>query len=299
VPDPQDKAETVKEIFDLFVAKDCSERQIAAILNERHIPAPAGGNWPTTTIRRILQDEQYIGSVVYNRTSAKLKSKRVKNAREKWIIKPNTYPQVLSSELFEAAQTKFNLRHLLMSREEIQSRIRFAFEKYHMLSYALMQSLPDMPTRREIIAEFGSLPEAIQSLYPEIIEQIRNGIYKIIESKSDSVICYDDFLVINEMFSVKIEPTLPMPRGYGFSWFFRVDTRSNVDITLGVPLRDFKGSQILGYFPFPRVLTDEPFLCFSDSSKFKIELYGYSDLSFIFDLMRWTSLTKDMEANNG
>ncbi len=289
IPDQEHKAEIVCDIFNLFVTEDRSESEIVAALEQRNIPAPKGGKWTTSTIRRILRNEEYAGSVVYNRVSFKLKKKRVRNPREKWIVKPGSYPHVVEPAIFEAAQAKFDLRDKRMSREEIQQRLRFAFQKYNMLSYTLMHSLPDMPTRREVIKEFGSLPEALQSLYPDVLDKARTKVRKMIESEADAVFEHEDFLVINEMFSVKIEPVLPFSRGYGHQWHFRIDDRPCVDITLGVPLRDFKGSRILGYFPFPRVLVDEPLICIAHSSSFKIGLFGYTDLSFILDLVRWTN----------
>ena len=289
VPDEEFKAGIVRDIFDLFVSQDRSENEIAAILIERNIPAPRGEKWLPSTIRRILRNEEYAGSVVYNRVSFKLKKKRVQNLPEKWIVKPGSYPHVIESSIFEAAKAKFTLRGKRMSREEIQDRLRFAFQKYNTLSYSLMSSLSDMPTRREVIREFGSLPEAIHSLYPDVLAKARGDVRKMIEAEADEVFEHEDFLVINEMFSVKTEPALPFPRGYGHQWYFRIDKRPNVDITLGVPLRDFKIPRILGYFPFPRVLTDEPLVCIADSSTFKIGLYGYSDLSFIIELIKWTN----------
>ncbi len=298
IPDPKEKADLVREIFELFVTRDYSESRIAAELTGRKIPAPKGGKWPESTVSRILRDEQYIGSVVYNKTSSKLKTKRVRNPREKWIVKPGSYPQVVELEIFEAAQAKINARRIRMSREEMQEHIRFALAKFNMLSYSLMHSLSDMPPRGLVIREFGSLPEAIQSLYPETLERVRNAVRQMIVSETANVIPYEDFLVVNEMFTVKIAPAIPIARGYGHQWFFRIDRRPNVDITLGVPLRDSGGSRILGYFPFPRVLAEESLVCIADSSKFKIELYGYPDLRFLIDLIRWSGRGERQDSTN-
>jgi len=297
-PNPDGKANVVSDIFDFFVINNYSENQIATILNKRNIPAPMGGKWSENSIRHVLKNEQYAGSVVYNKTTSKLGEKKVKrNPREKWIITPNSYEPIVDRAIFDTAQEIFNIRNKRMSREEMLERIRFVFEKYHMLSHSLMKSLPDMPTRNEIIREFGSLPEAFQSLYPDVIQKVRDDVRNMIESKANEVIECDGFLVINKRFSIKIEPALPFPRGYGFQWYFRIDNRPRVDLTLGVPLRDTKGSRILGYFPFPRTLTDEPQICIADSSAFKIGLYGRIDLNFIFDLIRW-SYSNNKETQN-
>ena len=292
-PDNQTKtAEVIRNIFDLFVKEGHIEKQIAAILNERNTPAPKSKKWTRESIRRILQNEQYAGSVVYNKTSSKLGSKRViHNPRKKWIVTPNSYVPVVERDIFDKAQTKLNF-----SREEMLACSRFVIKKYGMLSHALLRALPNMPSPLDIIKEFGSLPEAHQSLHLNVLEKIRNDVRKMIEAEANEVSECDDFLVINRMFTIKIAPALPFPRGYGHQWYFRVDKNPDVDITLGVPLRDSKDPQILAYFPFVRILTNEPLVCIAHSSSFKIGLYGYSDLRFIFNLIHWTN-SKHKETN--
>jgi len=291
-PDEDGSADVVRLIFDLFVNQDFTEKQIAALLNEQNIPSPRGGKWRTESIRHILQDEQYVGSVVYNKTSSKLKSKTIRNPRDEWITRADSYEHVIDPVIFAKAQEKFNLRDKRMSREEILAKIRPLFNKFGMLSHALLNSLPDMPTKRDITMAFGSLPEAYQSLYPDVIKKVRGDVRKMIETEANDVLECEDFLVINQLFSVKIVPVLPFPHGYGHQWYFRIDKRSCVDITLGVPVRDIKNTQILGYFPFLRVLTDEPLICIADSSSFKIGLYGHLDLHLIFDIIHWTNPLK-------
>jgi DNA invertase Pin-like site-specific DNA recombinase len=291
-PDESGNANVVRKIFHNFVVGGLTESQIAETLNAQSIPSPGGSKWNVASIQNILQNEQYAGSVVYNKTSSsKLKSKLIHNPREEWIIRPNSYPPVVEREIFDKTQKIFNLRTPHMSREEIQERIRFAFKKYGMLSQALLQLVPNMPRRCEVVKEFGSLPEAFQSLFPDVLEKVRHEIRKMIVSTANDVLEYEDFLVINRLFTIKIEPVLPFPHGYGYQWYFRVDVRPSVDITLGIPLQDCKGSHILGYFPFLRVLAEEPLICITDTSAFTIGLYGYSDLNFILDHIRWSNVT--------
>jgi len=287
-PDDQNKtAEVIRIVFDLFVKEGHIEKQIATILNERNIPAPKGGKWNRGSIRRIIQNEQYAGSVVYNKTFSKLGKKKVlHNPRKKWIVTPNSYVPVVERDIFDKAQSKLNF-----TRDEMLKCIRFVIKKYGMLSHTLLLSLPNMPSPLDIIREFGSLPEAYHSLYVDVLGKARDDVRKMIEVKANEVSECEDFLVINNMFTIKIAPALPFPRGYGHQWFFRVDKDSDVDITLGVPLRDNKDPRILGYFPFLRVLTNEPLVCIAHSSSFKIRLLGYSDLRFIFDLIHWTNST--------
>jgi len=303
-PDVEGNAVVIREIFDSFVSQNKTEKQIAEALNDRNISAPKGGKWRVGGIRNILKNKQYAGSVVYNKTSQKKihsafgkKPKRTINPHKDWIEVEGSYESVIVPTVFEAAQEIFRLREQRMPREEMQDRLRFALKKYGMLSHSLLKSIsgianmPIMPSKREITKEFGSLAEAYCSLYPDVTKKVQNDVRKKIEGVATDVQEYEDFLVINKMFTVKIVPVLPFPRGYGFLWDFRIDQSFSVDVTLGVPLRDCQGSQILGYFPFVRVLTRLPLESVADSSSFKIGLYGYPDLRFISNLIHLTNRT--------
>ena len=63
------EAAVVRRIFDDYVRKDISMRQIAKGLNRDGIRSPTGrAVWSVSTIGRILRNEAYIGRVYYNRT---------------------------------------------------------------------------------------------------------------------------------------------------------------------------------------------------------------------------------------
>ena len=103
------EAAVVRRIFDDYVHKDLSMRQIAKGLNYDGISSPSGrAVWGVSTIARILRNEAYIGRVYANRTEAVLdrrlagKTRQVPRPRDQWIA--IAVPGALDEELFEAAQ---------------------------------------------------------------------------------------------------------------------------------------------------------------------------------------------------
>ena len=99
----------MRRIFDDYVRKDLSMRQIAKGLNYDGINSPSGrAVWGVSTIARILGNEAYIGRVYSNRTEAvpdrRLagKTRQVQRPREQWIA--IAVAAVLDEERFEAAQ---------------------------------------------------------------------------------------------------------------------------------------------------------------------------------------------------
>jgi len=48
-------------------------------------PTPGGRTWDRTKVRRILLNELYVGTLVYNRTTQKLKTPTRHNPKTEWI----------------------------------------------------------------------------------------------------------------------------------------------------------------------------------------------------------------------
>ena len=103
------EAAVVRRIFDDYVRKDISMRQIAMGLNRDGIRSPTGrAVWSVSTIGRILRNEAYIGRAYYNRTETVPqrrhagKTRQVQRPRDQWIA--IAVPAILDETLFEAAQ---------------------------------------------------------------------------------------------------------------------------------------------------------------------------------------------------
>ena len=93
------EAEIVRWIFDAYVEKGRSVRQISFDLLDRGIPSPTGKPiWGTSTITRLLRNEAYIGTVYYNRRehyegngrrgARNRKTRSRERPREEWIPIP-------------------------------------------------------------------------------------------------------------------------------------------------------------------------------------------------------------------
>ena len=110
------QADTVRTIFEQFITSTSCSR-IAKELNDKGVPAFAGGIWHPLTVRRILQNETYTGRTVYRRTRVE-KSRDLRNGgsvrrvrsqpESEWIDVPGATPALISAETFERAQTILN-----------------------------------------------------------------------------------------------------------------------------------------------------------------------------------------------
>ena len=118
----------VKKIFDLY-ENGYGLTEITKKLNEENIPKPTlykqkyinpnyknvqmtHNYWTDRTIRRILQNEMYIGNMVQGRckkVSYKSK-KKVYVPKSEWIIVENTHEPIISKEQFYKVQSLLNSR---------------------------------------------------------------------------------------------------------------------------------------------------------------------------------------------
>ncbi len=123
----EEAAPVVRSIFERFIAGK-SIIGIAKELNEEGIPNPSmhkklkgfnykhpagrsnDGLWPDSSVRRILQNQMYIGNMVQGKnTTISYKIKQCRPIpKEDWIIVENTHEPIVSKEIFEKAQSLFN-----------------------------------------------------------------------------------------------------------------------------------------------------------------------------------------------
>ncbi len=108
VPANNEDTEIVKEIFDRFVNTLELPQEIADGLNQRNVLSPSGGAWKSETIHRILDNEAYIGTLIYNRTSNKLKRGHKQNPKEEWVIVADAFPRIIERRIFEMARERLH-----------------------------------------------------------------------------------------------------------------------------------------------------------------------------------------------
>lgn len=96
--------DAVRTMFELLVKKWNTPNEIATALNAQGIPSASGSPWDREKVLRILTNETYTGTRLYNKTWGRLKQKSRRNPRNEWVIQPNAFPAVVDDQLFKEAQ---------------------------------------------------------------------------------------------------------------------------------------------------------------------------------------------------
>lgn len=157
-PGTTDQIAVVRWIFQEFLERK-SETSIARDLNRKGIPANTGTRWDRSAVGRVLRNENYIGNIVYNRRSFKLREKQVQNPPELWVRSEGCIEPIIPRETFLQVQKIFSLRRIEVSEPEMLMRLRKTLAKRGKLSPAIINGTPGLPCTATYMQHFGSLRE--------------------------------------------------------------------------------------------------------------------------------------------
>lgn len=133
------------------------DTQIACELNRRNVPAVTGRPWNRAAISRILRNENYIGNIVYNRSSKKLGGPKVPNPSDIWVRGEHCIEPIVEPEVFHRVGTRLKDRRVEIPEEEMLSRLRRLLHKKGRLSPALIENASGLPGVDTYIKHFGSI----------------------------------------------------------------------------------------------------------------------------------------------
>ena len=109
----EEQAETVKIIYDRFLAGDSLKQIAEKLQNEKRLSPSGKSEWSTATIRSILSNEKYKGDAIINKTftvDCLTKEIRKNNGeRPKYYIE-NNHPAIIDAETFGRVQEELARR---------------------------------------------------------------------------------------------------------------------------------------------------------------------------------------------
>lgn len=152
--DPQEVA-TVRWIFDRFLEVKC-ETVVAWELNKK-LPSRSGNPWTRVMVGAILRDESYIGNLVFNRRSYKLRQTYTYNPPDQWIRAEGCIEPIVDRDVFAKANKFIEERRVDLTEEEMLLRLRRTLLKEGKLSKGIIDRTPGLPCVATCQIHFGSL----------------------------------------------------------------------------------------------------------------------------------------------
>lgn len=161
-PGPPEEVEVVRRLYRLFVLQQRSETEIAAQLNAEGLVTDQSQPWTRATVHQVLTNEKYIGNNIFNRSSFKLKAKRVTNTPDMWVRKDGAFEGIVDPDFFDAAQRIIQARCARFTDDELLAKLSHLLERKGALSGVVIDEFEDMPSSSIYRHRFGSLLQAYQ-----------------------------------------------------------------------------------------------------------------------------------------
>jgi DNA invertase Pin-like site-specific DNA recombinase/lambda repressor-like predicted transcriptional regulator len=159
-PGPSEEVAVVQQIFAEYVEKRKSASQIARRLNRDGVPNHHGRPWTRMMVIYLLRNENYIGNIVYNRVSFRLREHRIKNPPEQWVRADGAITPAIDQDVFERAKRRMTLRWRHLNNDELLSRLKSLLAKEGRLSEKIINGALGVPAINVYADRFGSLRNA-------------------------------------------------------------------------------------------------------------------------------------------
>jgi DNA invertase Pin-like site-specific DNA recombinase len=302
VPGPQQELETVRRMYRLFAEDGLPEAAIAALLNEEGRVTDLRRPWTRGTVHQVLTNEKYVGNNLYNRTSFKLKKKRVTNPPDMWIRADGAFAAVIEPALFLAVREILAERARRFSDDEMLARLAALLRNVGRLSGLVIDERDDMPSSSAYRLRFGSLLRAYQLVgyapgrdydYLAINRELRT-MHPQIVSDAVEAICQqggavtvdptNDLLTVNGEFTASIVICRCVALLSGARrWNIRLDASLRPDITVAIRMEP--GNQaVLDYYLLPRSSASAGLLRLREENGLSLDGFRYESMDAFFYL---------------
>jgi len=262
VPGDKDQVETIQRIFSAVADDDKRQDEIARMLNDERIQAPGGGYWNRSSVTAILRNEIYAGTMIWNKTSQKMKSPTHRNPPDEWVRRDDAFEAVVPRHLFQLVQEILDAREEEFARryldEEMLRQFALIHDRYGVVNGKLLAASENTVSPATYVKHFGSMEQAYQAMFKDVIERRTTEVREILQSREFDVMQIDDLLIVENSFSIRIQPSVPVISGFEVYWVFHPHERREIDLTIGVPLSEPDSFTVLGYLALPRLLFTLP-----------------------------------------
>jgi DNA invertase Pin-like site-specific DNA recombinase len=281
-----DEVQTVRRIYNLFVAGGQSFTAIGKILHTEGAPIGAGGIWTGARVRNVLINESYIGNLIYNRRTQRLKEKSRPNAPDKWVRCAGAFEPIIDPECFRTAQRLIAERARSKTDAEMLTKLSALHKTVGRLSKGIIERSSELPDPTTYRRRFGSLRNAYALIghppphhYGDLREDasfrrvsnfFQHDVIAEIEAVGAKVekkaICHPLYR-INDQFNLRLAVVAATrTRGGPLKWRIGVKSPLRYDLTLAARM-DSSNSKVLDYYFLPNFGTARAKVSLGDSSR--------------------------------
>jgi len=266
---PPDEVRLVRWMFKQSAA-GVSCNAIARKLNARGILNQAGHRWSFTGLRELLNDERYIGTLIFGKTTQAIGEVKGSRSPHREVRVPAAFPALINPELFAAAKVARDGRNRRPSTEGMLKGMKVVHARHGRITSRLLDTSPETPTAQAYLRRFGSLREAYRRIgyipersltYGDIRDNslpwrrsILSCVREMLEDDGAAVTHEGWVLEVDGAWTIGIR-LLQASRYHGSNRWEVRPMRHSVDITVAARMA-VDGSAPLDYLMLPRVMAD-------------------------------------------
>lgn len=137
---PDDEVAVIHRIYDMYLGERMSDTGIARRLNDEGIANEFGRIWSPYHVKQVLTNDKYAGTLVFNRSTQRLKSSRRANAPASWVKVEDAFDALVSRDRLEQARAERNHRRRQWSDDEMLDELRQIFVEHGKVTPDLINS---------------------------------------------------------------------------------------------------------------------------------------------------------------
>jgi len=297
---PDEEIKIIKKIFNLFIFNSFNEYLIAETLNREGSTSSDNEMWNRSKIHAILTNQRLTGNYFYNKSSNKLKSKRMNNPESEWIKYEGFLEPIIPDEKFQLVQRIIRERSAHLSDNDVLNYLKEKLLEHGKLSGFIINEDPNGPSSSVVSHRFGGLINAYQLIgytpekdysYLIINQKLREIHSSEIKKIHDYLalqnvdIATDNLLTVNNNLKISVVPSRCKAMKSGrLRWIVRLERSLKPDISIVMRMNN-SNTEVVDYYILPHLEKIENMLDLKESNSFLLELFRFDDLQILMNLL--------------
>ena len=159
---PSEEVAVVRRIFDMCTSEHMPDTRIADLLNAEGLTNQHGRPWSSHNVKAILTNQKYAGTLIFNRSTQRLRSSRRPNDTDKWIKVEDAFPSIVSHELFDETKQVRLRRGKHWTGDEMLDGLREILVEHGKVSADLIAE-SNLPSAKSYALRFRGLVAAFDA----------------------------------------------------------------------------------------------------------------------------------------
>lgn len=159
---PADEVAVVRRMFIMCCEQNMPDTSIAELLNKEGVTNQHGRRWSDHNVRSVLTNEKYAGTLVFNRSTQRLRSSRRPNDPDKWIRIEDAFEGIVSREVFNRTKEVRRRRAKYWSDDEMLDGLRDLLVEHGTVTPELIKK-SDLPAAKSYAFRFRGLVAAYEA----------------------------------------------------------------------------------------------------------------------------------------